>query len=246
MGSRDLLLARLEEIGRSLAESGQAIADLDFFAVVVPGAKSAFLGDLGWLSRIRPIAFAYRNTPDGHKVLFDDGVFCEFAVFEPEELATIPFAPGRLIWQAEGFDAAVLAPRRPPPSVEASSPEWLLGEILSSLYVGLCRFRRGEKLAGMRLVQGTAVELTVRLVARDSPDDARLRDPFAPERRLERRLPALAADLPEFLEGYDRTPESALALLAFLEQRYAVNAAMAAAIRALAPEVAGASATDTP
>ena len=252
MPTRERLLARLEEIGRSLAESRRGLAllalgscgrerdrldefsDLDFFAIVVPGAKGALLEDLGWLSRIRPIAFSYRNTPDGHKVLFDDGVFCEFAVFEPAELATIPFAPGRAIWQAEGFDAAVLAPRRPLPSVEGSSPDWLLGEILSGLYVGLCRFRRGERLAAMRLVQGTPVDLALRLLAPADALPASVRDPFAPERHFELRFPALAREIPEFMQGYHRTPESALALLAFLERAYPVNAAMAAAIRALA------------
>jgi len=250
--SRERLLGRLDQIGRALAESGRGLAllalgscgreldrldehsDLDFFAVVVPGAKAAFLDDLGWLARIRPIAFSYRNTPDGHKVLFDDGIFCEFAVFEPDELAAIPYAPGRVVWRADGFDSVRLEPRRPLPHVEASSAEWLLGEVLSNLYAGLCRFRRGERLAAMRLVQGTAVELALRLAEQEQMGALAPRDPFNAERRFERRSPALAAELERFLPGYARTPEAARAVLAFLERRWPVNAAMAAAIRALA------------
>lgn len=34
----------------------------------------------------------------------DDGVFCEFAVFEPHELAPIPFAPGRWVWRRDELD----------------------------------------------------------------------------------------------------------------------------------------------
>ena len=36
---------------------------------------------------------------DGHKVLFEDDVFCEFAVFEAHELVNIPFAEGKIIWK---------------------------------------------------------------------------------------------------------------------------------------------------
>jgi hypothetical protein len=35
------------------------------------------------------------------------------------------------------------------------------------------------------------------------------------------------------MQGYERSRESALAILAFLERRFEVNAAMAAAVRAL-------------
>ena len=34
-----------------------------------------------------PLAWAFRNTVDGFKVLFADGIYGEFAVFEPEELS---------------------------------------------------------------------------------------------------------------------------------------------------------------
>ena len=113
--AKQRLLARLDAIGAALAKSGRAQAllalgsvgrdterlddcsDLDFFAIVEPGAKAAFLDDLGWLADIAPVAYAYRNTVDGYKLLYDDGVFCEFAVFEPAELARIPYAPGRLV-----------------------------------------------------------------------------------------------------------------------------------------------------
>jgi len=55
-----------------------------------------------------------------------DGVFCEFAVFEPQELPAIPFAPGRVVWKRDGVDAAIALPAgharpRPPPTRPGSS-----------------------------------------------------------------------------------------------------------------------------
>jgi len=250
MRKRELLLKRLEEIGAALENTEGALgllglgsvgletdrldddSDLDFFVLVKDGAKAAFIEDLDWLARARPVAYAYRNTPDGHKALFDDGVFCEFAVFEVRELSGIPFAPGRLVWRREGFDESVCAPLRSG-AVTPSSVEWLLGEALTGLYVGLCRMGRGETLAAFRAIQvqavGNVMELTRSLEAPATTG----RDPFAEERRFERRYPGLAAELPSFMQGYGRNRESALAILAFLERSLRVNAAMASAVRTL-------------
>jgi lincosamide nucleotidyltransferase len=254
MHKADLLLRRLDEIASSLLRTNGALAllglgsvgletdrldeysDLDFFVVVREGSKAAFLENMDWLERVRPIVFAYRNTPDGYKALFDDEVFCEFAVFEPRELANIPFAPGRVVWQREGFDASVCVPVRSGGGAP-HSVGWLLGEALTGLHVGLCRLRRGETAAAFRAIQVGAVGNVMELVRTLETPAARGSDPFAEERRFERRHPGLARELPSFMQGYGSCRESALAILAFLERRFDVNAAMAKAIRALCESV---------
>src|SRR6266511_3519687 len=98
------LLKRLDEIGQSLERSGHALAliglgsvgleldrldsysDLDFFAIVEKGYKHPYLDSLRWLSDVHPIAYSFLNTVAVYKVLFEDGIFCEFAVFEHAEL----------------------------------------------------------------------------------------------------------------------------------------------------------------
>lgn len=259
MTTPSALLRRLDEIASALERSGRAVAllglgsvgtqtarldawsDLDFFAVVEPGAKERFLHDLDWLTAAEPIAFAFRNTRDGHKVLFADGILCELAVFEPDELATIPFTPGRVVWHRPGVDVATLAPVLPLP-VPETDVAWQLGEALTDLYVGLGRFHRGERLAAARLVQGHAVDRVLELAsitAAAGPGGAAPpvhRDPFAPERRAEQRLPELRERLPEFVQGYERTPESARAILAYLDAHFDVDPAMHAAVSALAEQ----------
>ncbi|HEY5769444.1 MAG TPA: hypothetical protein VIS71_06325 [Terrimicrobium sp.] len=181
MSKQDLLISRLDEIGFSLARSNKALAliglgsvgieldrldaysDLDFFAVVEAGFKGEFLDSLAWLSSICPIAYCFRNTRDGYKLLFQDGVFCEFAVFEEPELREIPFAPGRIIWKKEGASDALAMPRMIRDVPGEWSPEWLVGEALTNLYVGLSRFHRGEKLSAMRLIQCHAVDRILEL-----------------------------------------------------------------------------------
>jgi len=112
--------------------------------------------------------------------------------------------------------------------------EWPLGEALTNLYVGLKRYRRGEKLSAMRFVQVFALDRVLELAPALEAEQPAHRDPFNNERRLEQRFPRLCARLPEFAQGYDRTPESALALLGFLEQHFTVNAASARISRAMA------------
>jgi lincosamide nucleotidyltransferase B/F len=241
MRRRDVLISRLKEIGEALAQSNKAVAliglgsvgrevdrlddhsDLDFFAVVEDGCKSEFLNSLDWLSSICPIAYCYRNTIDGYKLLFDDGVFCEFAVFEQAELVQIPFAPGRIVWKQATVSDTLAAPQRTAPGWQNPSLEWCLGEALTSLYVGLSRFRRGEKLSAMRLIQWQAVDRILELSEIIEPPTIASHDDFARERRYEQRHPTLARALPAFSQGYERSRESAEAILQFLESHFEVN-----------------------
>lgn len=241
MNTPQQLLARLNEIGQAVATTGKALAviglgsvglererldefsDLDFFVIVQAGHKQGFIEDLSWLSAPSPLAYAFQNTADGYKALYEDGIFCEFAVFEEAELSHIPFAEGALVWKHPHATEGLHRPKWPAPQPHLHSTEWLLGELLTNLYVGVSRYQRGEKLSAIRFVQGYAVDRILDLLARI---DTAGRDMFSPERRVEAREPDLAGHLPSFLQGYERTPESALALLAFVEARWEVNAAL--------------------
>lgn len=245
------LLARLDAIGRSLRDRGDALAliglgsvgleterldqwsDLDFFVIVDVGSKGRYLAQLDWLAAAHPVAWHFRNTADGHKALMTDGVFCEFAVFEPHELADIPFAPGRVVWKREGVDDSIASPRRPVPGTNRPDEAWIVGEALSCLFVGLQRWHRGEWLSAARLVQGHALDRLIELDALRT--SAAPGDPFNPERRLERRQPALAAELPSLVPGYDATPLAAIAMLNALRRRgAALDSTLGDAIEAMA------------
>lgn len=249
MDRKTLLLQRLDEIGLALAETGEGLAllglgsvgleldrlddysDLDYFAIVKDGSKPRFLSDTRWLSRPRPVVYLFANTVDGFKYLYDDGIFCEMAVFEAHELASIPFAPGRAVWHDPAFDLALLTPS--PTTREERTVEWLLGEALTNLYVGLGRYHRGEKLSAQRFIQQHAVDRLLELVPYIAQPANVPADKFTPERRFERRYPDLAAHLPDFVQGYNGSLASARAILAFLAAHFEVNPAMQRAIEKL-------------
>jgi hypothetical protein len=245
------LLDRLDAIGRSLAGHPDTLAliglgsvgtethrldawsDLDFFAIVARGRKSRFIEQLDWLAEAHPLAWHFQNTADGHKALMADGVFCEFAVFEPDELEHIAYAPGRVVWKREGVSDAIGRPRMKPPATTLPDEGWIVGEALTNLFVGLNRWHRGERLSAARFVQNYALD---RLIELDALRTGALQsDPFNRERRLETRQPALAAELHLLAPGYASTPSAALAMLDALSRRGAViDRTIEAEIRRLA------------
>lgn len=247
------LLQRLDEIGRSLQQTGDAVAllglgsvgteldrldaysDLDFFVIVREGTVPLYLEDLGWLEAVCPIAYSFRNTSVGYKFLFEDGIYGEFAIFTEAELAQAVFPEARLVWKAAGVDESIRLPRQPPAPPAERATEELVGEIVTNLYVGLGRAARGERLSALRFIQLFAVDRLLELAPRIEAEQTAHRDPFSAERRAEQRYPLLAEVLPRFMQGYDRSPESAAALLAFVEQHWAVDPAMKREILALLP-----------
>lgn len=247
-------LERLQAIASSLKNSGNALAllglgsagletarmdeysDLDFFAIVRPGCKDRFVDKLDWLTDIRPLVYTFRNTVDGYKALFEDGIFCEFAVFEPHELRAIPFARGRVIWKDDSFDESLCVPqtRQQNENPVEGTDEWHLGEALTNLYIGLGRVYRGEILTGTRFIQSYAVDHVLALTSVvETAQPPHTEDPFNPERRYEFRYPQTAQYLPAFIQGYERNVESALAILQFLERYFVVSPVMSTAIREL-------------
>lgn len=251
MSKKDLLLARLVEIAHSVEHSGHGLAlialgsagpeldrlddysDLDFFVIVEEGCKRMYIEDLDWLSCTAAVAYRFRNTPDGYKLLFQDGVYCEFAVFETAELHHIPFVPGRVVWKKAEVPDTLLLPEPVRHAPEERSVEWLVGEALTNLYSGLSRDARGERLSAMRSIQVNALDRLLELCQKLEPGASSARDVFAYERRYEQRHPRCAQSLPEFAQGYERNVESALAILAFLEQHFEVAPSMKRAIEEL-------------
>ncbi len=248
------LLRRLDAIAESVAAYEQSMAvvgvgsvgtqqdrldeysDLDFFVVVQEGVKERFIDDLGWLARVHPIAFSFQNTIDGYKVLFEDGIYAEFAVFEPAEIAKIPAADLRVVWHCDSFDPEILKFRSPERST--ATVEFLVGEALTNLYVGLCRLARGERLSAYRFIQGHALDCLLQLAPRVQKPVPSPEDGFDRTRRFELRFPDLARSLPDALQGYERSAESALAILSFLEGNFVVDPSIKAAILAAAADSA--------
>lgn len=240
MNTKQLLLERLDEIAESLSKTPNALAllgvgsigieldrmdeysDLDFFVICKEGFKERFIENLDWLESICFVSYKFRNTEDGYKVMFQDGVFCEFAVFEPQELKNISFSGGRIVWQSEEFDTEIGISANLPVD-KAVDIDFSIGEALTNLYVGLCRYHRGEKLSAYSFIQIYAKDRVLELVTTiEKPQDIK-KDVFNITRRFEYRYPNQSAILSKILVGYDNIPKSAEAILEFLDSNFSIN-----------------------
>ncbi|MCX7774137.1 MAG: hypothetical protein N2376_13605 [Clostridia bacterium] len=239
---KDLLVFRLGQITDLLKEMPSALAllglgscglelermdeysDLDFFIICRTSMKKIFLEDVRWLGATCPIAYSFKNTPDGYKVMFLDSVYCEFAVFEPEDLKNIAFTGARILWQADDFDAGLCT--APMTQNADKETEWLLGEALTNIYVGMCRHLRGETLSAFKFIQGYALDRVLELIAKiESPSDVK-KDVFDLPRRFEQRYPIHSPELSKIVLGYNDIVKSARNMLEFLDSHFVINAAI--------------------
>lgn len=254
MSYTEKLLQRLHAIGLSLSKTDGALgllglgsvgletdrldeySDLDFFVFVRAGEKPRFIANLDWLENAHALAYAFLNTEVGYKILFEDGIYGEFAIFEEEELADISYAGGRIVWRSPDWSMDVPSSLRLPVNERGSSLDFPLNEALTNLYVGLGRYARGERLSALRFIESYAINNLLSVLPLLEQENPFFTDPFGPERRVERRFPAFADKLRGMLQGYDRVPESALNILQYLESVYPVNERLSSEIRRLARE----------
>lgn len=198
-----------------------AFSDHDFFVVVQEGQQERWRTDLSWLPDPSRIAFSFRETAHGLKVLWDDGHLAEFAVFSLDELAVarvnryaILLDRADVAARVERVRAATLEQRR------AARPDerWSVGMFLGALVVGAGRWARGERLCARQLVDGAATgHLLSILRATLEPGRAARLDSLDPTRRVEQALPEEASAILEALAL--PAPAAARALLALLLRR---------------------------
>jgi lincosamide nucleotidyltransferase B/F len=237
--ARDPSALALVAVG-SMAHRDRApdeFSDHDFFLVVRSGEQERFRSDLAWLPGAERIALTYRETAHGVKVVYDDGHLLEFAVFDPEELSLARVNSYRVLWDRGAVEervSRVAAATRDSPEARVPADDWLAGQFLTNLLVGVDRYRRGERISGRELVKGSALRHLLRLLEKHVRSDAPERlDELDPLRRFESAFPGLGAELNALLER--DTPAAARRLLDVamreLPGRIATRAARAVAAR---------------
>lgn len=216
LGSCGAQLARLDE------HSG-----LDFFVIVEDGAKWRYLDRTDWLAA--PVTYRFDHDRNGRKVLYADGVLADYRVFTVAELARTPFSGARVVWRRPDAPRDLASSGLPVPREPFHTEEFHLNNALTSLYVGLHRELRGERLAASRLIQGRAVDDVIALLRLDGGDFP-YRDPFDPARRVERAYSPRNLPLADMVPGYGRNVAAARFILGWLAKRYAVPAGIGDAL----------------
>lgn len=246
----DKLIKRLNAIGENLKKYPKTLAlighgsvgvelsrlddfsDLDFFVVVEDEVKDHFIDSLFWLEEVQPFTYSFKNTRDGYKFMYQDGIYGEFAVFGRSEMAHVTQNEGRLIWKREDYhEPHLLEKKGKITQIEDDQVDFRMNEALTNLYVGLLRAQRGEKLSALRFIESYAFTNVMSVLHMFMKEENVLKDPFNLERRFEQRYPTMRNQLKDMLQGYDRLASSAEAILNLIVSLYPANQDFVAEIR---------------
>lgn len=181
----------------TLAERRDTYSDHDFWVVVTPGARAAFLEDTSWLPDTEPVVSSIRTGVRCLVALYDTGHTMEVGVFEPDELSEGKLGAYRLLFDRHGIEErlAEIATRsvvRPPTPDDQSECALLFTVLLT----GAARAARGEHLSAHKYIRFFALDFLIGLLVRNKPlAQPELIDPLDPWRRFEDLDPAVAADI---------------------------------------------------
>jgi hypothetical protein len=207
-------------------------SDLDFLVIVEDRAGWRYLDRTDWLEQPAPVTYLFAHRRGGRRALYADGVFVEYSVLTVAELARLPFSGARTVWRRPDAPAGLATSGAPVPRPPYDTEEYHLNDALVSLYSGLHRELRGERLAAARLIQHRAVDAVIALL-RLSGGEPPYRDPFEPARRVERAYPVEALPLASMVPGYDHNAAAARVILGWLKRRYQVEPAIGDAVGGL-------------
>ncbi len=196
-------------------------SDIDFFLIVENGQKEKYINDLSWLE-VKPLVYTFKNTKDGYKALFHDGIFAEFAVFDEEEMKTARFTGGTVYYHKDDFDLEIVKPKFEPKFKEVNV-NFNVNEALTNLYIGLLRDLRGENSSAMTFIQSYAYGLVIELFPKVFVEEIIDVDPYVFERRIESRFPSQTNLLMSMRQGIEKNQESAKSILYFLNEHFEVH-----------------------
>lgn len=192
-------------------------SDLDFFIVTEDDLKQQMIDDISWLNQCYPVAFSFKNTKDGYKFFFEDGIYGEFAIFGRREIPHVIQNQARLVYQKQGYQEPTLLDAKSLPKPDNVQPIDEIHEAITNLYVGVMRALRGERLSAQRFIEHYAIDHVLKAYLILHPIQGKWIDPFNLERRIESHDPHLKPWLTSMIQGYSSLGSSAASILSFAE-----------------------------
>ncbi|TFB46550.1 hypothetical protein [Cryobacterium tagatosivorans] len=192
-------------------------SDHDFALLTVPGAEDRFRDSLAWLPGADQIALSVREHHGGMKVIYDDGRVLEFGITDLPGLAGWHANAYDVLYDANGVtDAMARVAARPLPTGGPDDARDL-ALVLTQLFIGVGRARRGELLSAGNSIRSEAVAYLLPVLGRRVPATGPERlDSLDPRRRFEAAHPAVGARIDDLLTL--RPEDCARALLDLAEE----------------------------
>lgn len=194
-------------------------SDHDFSVIVKNGSQGNFRKDLSWLPNYKNIVFIIQETEHGFKALYCNGHLIEFAVFNLEELYCLKVNRYKVLIDRTGIEEH-LERIKNTTSLQTKltyDNSLLLGEFITSLWIGIGRYNRGEKTSAHEFVKISALKSFLTLLEKHLPSEKKeLIDNLDPLRRFELMYPDLGKEIETIL--LKPIPDAAMQMLNILER----------------------------
>lgn len=191
-------------------------SDHDFFVITETGDQEPLRKDLSWLPDSDSIAFWFRETEHGLKVVYKSGEILEFAIFDCDELQGCTVNHHRLAYGNDDVKDALSVATNRLPEVVVGDDLADFRHFLSVLVIQVGRARRGELLTAGQGIRGTATTALLKVFTRQLPHDARL-DKLDVTRRFEFAHPKIGKIVAKALA---QEPEPAAKELLEISEQY--------------------------
>lgn len=175
-------------------------SDHDFALLTVPGAGERYRDRLDWLPGAEEIALRVREPHGGMKVIYDDGRVLEFGITDLAGLAGWHANAYDVLYDAGGVAAAMANVAARPLPTGVPDDERDVGLVLTQLFIGVGRARRGELLSAGNSIRSEAVAYLLPVLGRRIPATGVERlDTLDPRRRFEQAHPTVGARIDDLL-----------------------------------------------
>ncbi len=191
-------------------------SDHDFFVITQSGEQEPLRRDLSWLPNSESIAFWFRETEHGLKVVYNSGDVLEFAIFDCAELRGCTVNHHRLAYGGEEVQMALFVAKSRLPEVVVGDDLADFRHFLSVLVIQVGRARRGELLTAGQGIRGTAATALLKVLTRQLPADPQL-DKLDVSRRFEFAHPLVGTVI---ADATAQQPEEAGRRLLEISERY--------------------------
>jgi hypothetical protein len=124
-------------------------SDHDFSIIIKKGSEEKYINNLFWLPDEYQVVFTYKESDNSRKVIFENMHLIEYAVFELENLKNLKINSYRLLFDkfniTDYIEEIVNSTSNSSNLLEDN--EGLIGNLLTDIFIGVGRYKRGEKIS---------------------------------------------------------------------------------------------------
>jgi hypothetical protein len=179
-------------------------SDHDFSIIIKKGSEEKYINNLFWLPDEYQVVFTYKESDNSRKVIFENMHLIEYAVFELENLKNLKINSYRLLFDkfniTDYIEEIVNSTSNSSNLLEDN--EGLIGNLLTDIFIGVGRYKRGEKISAHYFIKEKALRQLLLLIEKNiESSELNNLDNLDPFRRFEYNYPELSLEINQIIKA---------------------------------------------